>query len=193
MLRFSLSEPYPKLEAMVALLSAGPFATSDKIGCESLSLIASATNKDGLILKPDQPAFAIDRQILQQTGLISDGPHGQVWTTFSKIVSLTYGIIFATDLKKSFKMTMDDLGFNPGLNSVVYVSEVGWYKTLTYPNGTFILENCTKEEPCLKYTSPRLQRQGVDAKGKTLPAVYVLGELGKWAPMSSKRVERISV
>ena len=58
------SEPYPELQAVVATLSTGPVGPSDKIGCSDAKLIMKSVNKDGLILKPDRPARAIDDQIV---------------------------------------------------------------------------------------------------------------------------------
>ena len=75
---FRGEEPYPELQIMVAVLSCGPVGPSDKIGYEDRANIFKSITNDGLILKPDRPAFAIDKQILQQTGLIDDGPKGQV-------------------------------------------------------------------------------------------------------------------
>ena len=58
------SEPYPELQAVVATLSTGPVGPSDKIGCSDAKLIMRSVNSDGLILKPDRPARAIDDQIV---------------------------------------------------------------------------------------------------------------------------------
>ncbi|MHA1682352.1 MAG: hypothetical protein ACTSUE_15555 [Promethearchaeota archaeon] len=57
---FFYKERRYELECLVANLSAGPVAPSDKIGHENKELLMKTCRTDGLLLKPDVPATAID-------------------------------------------------------------------------------------------------------------------------------------
>ena len=57
-------ETHPKLQSLAATLSTGPVGPSDKMGCSDVSLIMKSCNAEGLLLKPDRPAIAIDDQII---------------------------------------------------------------------------------------------------------------------------------
>ena len=60
----STLEPYTELQSLVATLSTGPVGPSDKIGSSSVELIMKSVNAEGLILKPERPARAVDDQII---------------------------------------------------------------------------------------------------------------------------------
>ena len=59
-----LVETHPVLQSLVATLSTAPVGPSDKIGCSDVSLIMKSCNAEGLLLKPEWPARAIDDQIV---------------------------------------------------------------------------------------------------------------------------------
>jgi len=56
----SCQEPNPLLHTLVAALSAGPVAPSDKMGYPNLKILMQATRADGVLLKPDIPARTMD-------------------------------------------------------------------------------------------------------------------------------------
>ena len=72
-------------------------------------------NEDGLLLKPGKPITAIDQQIHAST-FGSGGPIGEVWTTFSQISKYTFGIILAADIKNTYFMTSENVGFDVAVN-----------------------------------------------------------------------------
>ena len=53
-------EPEPDLQALIAALSAGPVLPGDAIGRSNVTLINMTCRADGLLLKPDRPAFPTD-------------------------------------------------------------------------------------------------------------------------------------
>ena len=64
-------EPNGELQALVSTLSTGPVGPSDKIGEADYSMIWKSCNAEGLILKPERPARAIDDQIIQVLSIIA--------------------------------------------------------------------------------------------------------------------------
>ena len=71
-------------------------------------------NDDGLILKPSKPITAIDAQIYQLAIGQSNGnsPFGEVWSTYSKINELIFGIVLAIDMRGDFIITPTNCGFD---------------------------------------------------------------------------------
>ena len=57
-------EPNPDLQALVATLSAGPVMPGDGIGYTNVSLVNMSCRADGLLLKPDRPAFPSDEDFV---------------------------------------------------------------------------------------------------------------------------------
>ena len=58
------SELWPYEEALISILSAGVVGPSDKVGRADVGLLLRTCRKDGLLLKPDRPAFPIDLMYL---------------------------------------------------------------------------------------------------------------------------------
>ena len=54
---FGMQERHPELQALISCLSAGPVAPGDNIGSSNRSLIMSVCREDGVLLRPDRPAF----------------------------------------------------------------------------------------------------------------------------------------
>jgi len=55
-----VGERWPYEEALISVLSAGVVGPSDKIGKSDADLLMKTCRKDGVLLKPDRPATAID-------------------------------------------------------------------------------------------------------------------------------------
>ena len=53
-------EPEPDMQSLIAILSAGPVLPGDAIGRTNVSLLNMSYRADGLLLKPDRPAFPTD-------------------------------------------------------------------------------------------------------------------------------------
>jgi len=58
---FSKGEPYAEVEAMLAVLSAGPVGIGDQLGSSNRDIIMRTCREDGVLVKPDAPISAIDR------------------------------------------------------------------------------------------------------------------------------------
>jgi hypothetical protein len=55
-------EQAPELHAISALLSTGPVSPSDGVDGADVGLLMSLCREDGLLLKPDKPARAVDAE-----------------------------------------------------------------------------------------------------------------------------------
>jgi hypothetical protein len=55
-------EPYPELQAAVAVLSGGPVGPGDKAGSANKTLLMSTCNANGLLLKPSYVCAAAGRE-----------------------------------------------------------------------------------------------------------------------------------
>ena len=66
------NEYWPLEEALISTLSAGVVGPGDKIGRADARLLNRTCRKDGLLLKPDRPAFPIDAMFL---------PHARPYVT----------------------------------------------------------------------------------------------------------------
>lgn len=101
-------EPATLTEALVATLSTGPVGPSDKADMLNEQLIMRSCRKDGVLLKPDQPAIALDRTYRQRS-FGHGGPDGEVWQTTSQLGSQVWGIVVAFELHSKFNVSPDEL------------------------------------------------------------------------------------
>ena len=66
---------FPESQALVSALSAGPIAPGDGVGDTDATLVKRTCRVDGVLLKPDRPALAVDRQweeyVFESGGLVS--------------------------------------------------------------------------------------------------------------------------
>ncbi|KAK3600158.1 hypothetical protein CHS0354_012281 [Potamilus streckersoni] len=182
-------EPYAALNAVVSTLSTGPVGPSDKIGATDVTMLMRCCNRDGLILKPSRPLMAIDQQLIKAAFPSFSGVDGEVWTTFSEISGLKFGILLAADIKNTVPMIIlpHDTGiFRVNKSVGQYVAfpydNANRWKQFTDTDGLVISNNCTKTNFCLYHLTPQLPN-----------SAYVLGELDKWVPISPQRVSEIEV
>jgi len=183
--KYNRSELYPELQSLVATLSTGPVAPSDKIGHSNRTLIMRSCNSDGLILKPSRPATAVDSQIYQAA---FNGFRGQVWSTYSNISGWIFGIIFATDFETTdrFVVGPQEAGFGDLFpNSYIY----NWFAPSTAAPFTqsspLVLTGCKRMPFCLYMTSPAFNVGSNE--------IELGGEMDKWVPMSPQRVRQIYI
>ncbi|CAH1277104.1 Hypp9481 [Branchiostoma lanceolatum] len=178
------TEPYPRLQAAVATLSAGPVGPSDMVKGADVNLIMRSCNAEGLLLKPSRPATAIDLQIAQKAFQLDMGPKGEVWTTYSDIAGLRFGIILAADLQADWNINAVTAGFGEMMLGMAFT----WPLTPSMtPFGTatenLLLKQCGKDDFAVWYTSPFLTLQNQTA--------MIIGETDKWVPVSPQRVKNI--
>ncbi|XP_062608013.1 uncharacterized protein LOC134269826, partial [Saccostrea cucullata] len=183
-----IREPYPALEALISTLSAGPVGPGDQINNSDVELIMRCCDGNGRLLKPSRPATAIDKQIIKAAIPSADGPVGEVWTSYTTIVSdrpRDFGILMATNLSSPYTVRNSDTGFPDSLRSA-----------LVFPFGLpemwqpfdddhpLVLDNCTREDFCLYLFSAR-------ETGLNGTDIVIFGEISKWVPMSPERVTNI--
>ncbi|XP_063423508.1 uncharacterized protein LOC134707561 isoform X1 [Mytilus trossulus] len=182
------TEPSPALQSVVSTLSTGPVGPGDKINIVNKTVLMRCCNDDGLILKPSKPATAIDKQIIKAALLMTDGPQGEVWSTFSTINGLpntSFGIVLVADLTGSYNLHPSDTGLSFQHARVVsHQSPLKWAHFDA--NNTLQLSGCTILDFCLYYFSTPILLQS----GKI---VYILGEQSKWVPVSPQRITKIDV
>jgi len=111
-------EPNPVLETLAAALTAGPIGPSDSIGKLNIDLIMKTCAKDGLLLKPDKPATAIDSTFLPQPGY-SFGTTIEVWDTFTQFGQNRWHFVLAAQLTAGYTVRASDIGL-AGVDSVIF-------------------------------------------------------------------------
>lgn len=107
---YNKTEPNPLLQVTVALLSTGPVGVGDRVGYTDAKLLSRLINADGLLLKPSKPATAIDTQLLQVAFGGDIGPVGEVWSTYSDISGIKFGIIFCPIIKTDYHLHPSEIG-----------------------------------------------------------------------------------
>lgn len=179
-------EYFAELESAISTLSSGPVGPGDKIGLMNESIIMRCCAMDGLILKPSKPITAIDNQLYAEAFSEKHSPYGEVWTTYSQIGNWTFGIVLAVDLKETLKFSCTSLncGFQT-IDKMAYWKDGSQNVSNFDEEGFELTKECTKKEFCLYHIGPIFQ------VGST--QVVFRGESAKWVPLSSNRVQSISI
>ncbi|CAL1547276.1 unnamed protein product [Lymnaea stagnalis] len=176
-----------KLNSVITTLSTGPVGPGDGIGYIDLTVLMRCCDSFGKILQPSKPATAVDDQIKKKAFSSYPGPDGEVYTTFSNISGLIFGIVLAADLSNSYDLTPSS-GWTFGQlpTSVVYSGTDPTKLPVPFSESAPLSlgPSCSDVNFCLYYTSPVLQL-GNGTK------IVLLGEPDKWVPLSSKRFSSI--
>ncbi|XP_050411267.2 uncharacterized protein LOC126825609 [Patella vulgata] len=185
--KYNLSEPNTELIAAVATLSTGPVGPADKIGFSNAELIMRSCDADGLILKPNKPAMAIDAQILELAFKNGIGPAGEVWSTYSMINDNYFHILLAADMTTSYTLMPSQIGSLP--TYIMENSQVADSAVVPVPftedQPLNLTTACTKSNFCLYHTSMQFSLSDRN--------VIIYGEFSKWVPMSRNRVISFTV
>lgn len=199
----NISEMNPELEAVVSILTAGPVAVGDRYGYTNKSLLIMICSQNGKLLKPSWPAIPIDQYHVQRA-LGSGGPQGELTYTYSSVpitlLTGTRGItymenwisILVIDLRKKYflniTVSLPELSSGPD-NSIYFMyrqlnrMDPGQSVQLIYSNATVPFSACGKHDYQLYNIVP----------ATTTPSSFtVLGEVGKFVPMSYVRFLNIS-
>jgi hypothetical protein len=115
----SCQEPNPLLHTLVAALSAGPVAPSDKMGYPNLKILMQATRADGVLLKPDIPARTMD--LAFSMGFKFGPTLYNLTSTYSSHIiqdnvnnpTFKWHYILAADTLQAINITPTDLGESP--------------------------------------------------------------------------------
>jgi hypothetical protein len=108
-----------ELNAMIAVLSTGPFGISDKANSTNATIVSRACRSDGLIIQPDRPASYIDAMFDDTTILGANtiwshntGQHparGHVWSTHVAINATVTYFVLSIDIKIPYQLSALDL------------------------------------------------------------------------------------
>ncbi|XP_059175577.1 uncharacterized protein LOC131955455 [Physella acuta] len=177
------TEKHTGLNSVISTLSTGPVGPGDGIGFINTTLLMRCCDSDGKILQPSVPATAIDDQMIKRAFLSYPGPVGEVYTTYSNISGLIFGIVLAAEMSNEYSLKPSN-GWTFGQlpKSVVYSgTDSSKLPAMFSDNSPLELgPECSTTNFCLYYTSPILQL-GVRTQ------VILLGEENKWVPLSPKR------
>ncbi|KAK2183903.1 hypothetical protein NP493_292g00003 [Ridgeia piscesae] len=183
---YGKKETQPALIALAATLTTGPVAVGDGIGFSDPALIMRSCNTDGLLLKPTKPAKAINKQIIQAA---FSGFRGEVWSTYSTISGMSFGIILGASMQSNESVTVGptDAGFLQSGRSVAYGANIGagGISAEFSDSKPLVLKGCSNVEFCLRYTTPVITHRGRQ--------LMLYGEMSKWVVMSPQRITNIII
>jgi hypothetical protein len=180
---YNASEPSPGLNAAIATLSTGPVYPADKIGYTDVALLARSHRSDGLILKPDRPAFSLDISYLYRAFGAGSGPDArQLTSTYTALSGSYYHVVLVAEEGHNYTLPLSEL--HAGTDRT--------YLTYHYHNGSLSLPKVSvlssssplplapsafRASFTLHYASPVLSN-----------GLVLLGETSKWVPVSKGRV-----
>lgn len=96
---------------LLATLSAGPVGVGDKFGTFDVANLYRAARKDGVLVKPDRPAFPIDR-ILQSDARYQKEPMIAATHTDHEAGRTAYVIAYPRGEKRDAQLTLTELGID---------------------------------------------------------------------------------
>eukprot|EP01034_Spumella_vulgaris_P024040 gene24040-30337_t len=180
-------EPYPRLQAAVTALSAGPVAIADGIGFMDAELIMKSCAKNGRLLQPSSPAAMIDLEFKQRAIGGNLGPQGEVWfapshlhTSFASHSTLRFGSLFVADLSAEFYLRPSDVGYAEDV--ALYAREANQTVGVQWSaSNPLLLKPCGFSDFSLYTVSPIDRSSGL----------AFLGEVNKWVGVSSARFSEV--
>jgi len=108
------TEPNPQMVSVVATLSGGPVAFSDKIDLVNTTTVLRTCTKGGTLLKADKPATVLDAVFQTGRYWTPDGDMSEIeiWDSYSMFDNgrFMYHYLFAADLDAPFVVTTANLG-----------------------------------------------------------------------------------
>jgi len=184
---WNATEPSPALQAVVATLSCGPVYPADKIGVTNVTLLARSHRSDGLILKPDRPAFSLDITYYHRA-FGSNGPDAQqVQAARSHHADWDWHTLVVLEESHDYKLTTTDIGQRQS-DSQAYLA-YSWHSGALY--NEFI--QFDSKNPLLLTANPEVKDFTVWYLSPIIaPGFVLLGETSKWVPMSKQRVNNLS-
>ncbi|XP_062593083.1 uncharacterized protein LOC134254572 [Saccostrea cucullata] len=185
--KYKTTEPFPGLNAVVSTLSTGPVGPGDMIGGTNVSMLMRCCNTDGKILKPSKPATAIDRQMILTASRVTRDM--EVWSTYTEMSvggqTKYFGTVLGVDTITGFKLMNTDLDFmtNGQREEYIVYGHRSPQKTMSFTT-SLLMPKCTKTDFCLYHFIPEM-KFGTHS-------VFLLGETGKWVPVSQQRISAIT-
>ena len=198
-------ERHPALEAAISTFTAGPVALGDAAGATNGTLARCICATDGTLLKPTWPATPIDAYFSWRAHLAA-GPDGELYATYSSLPlinapfphnpSYVVGHVIAMDLAHAYQLSLTQV---PQLATdvdtyVVWAADAsncagalrtGSITRIGPRSRSLSVQACGKSDFQLFHASPEIRC------GDT--AWALLGEEGKWVPVSSQRFGEVVV
>jgi hypothetical protein len=179
-------EAYPRLQAAVSTLSAGPVFPSDQIGTSDVALIMRSCDTSGRLLQPDRPAAPTDVSILSKAGL-SDAVTGEIWRADVWMSGYHYPQILAAN-NSEYDLHVNEL--LEAADELLNTSLIGTEANFTSSNKVVELKDgASMTIPATSKWSFQLW-----SFAPRLPSGWaILGEaLTKWVPVSKARIVSIA-
>ena len=180
------SEPAPALHAVIATLSTGSVYPGDAIGFTDIPLLARSHRSDGFILKPDRPAFSLDSSYLYRA--FGAGPDAkQITRTYTALAGQTYHVVLVAQSAREYTLTSAELRLPEAEHYVAYHyrnRSLSLPQLIPFDAATplTLSPNAARESFTVYYLAPRLSN-----------GLVMLGEVGKWVPISRGRVAWMQV
>lgn len=177
-------EPNPAADNAVAVLGGGPYGPSDAVGFTDKSIVMRACRTDGVMLRPAWPLSSLDATFTRAGSALQ-----HVWAAHDDFGLFRWSYVVGINLDSDFAMLPKDLqGPAP---APMLALELG----LRIPVATIVPFN---DSHPLKIPACPAQAKGPGSThwvtAPVLPGGFVLlGDVSKWAPMSSRRVATLSV
>lgn len=183
---YNFTESNPQLNVIVASLSGAGVAIGDGIGMTNRSLVMQTCTEEGILLRTDKPATAIDETFLSSKH--SNRPSGEVWSTYSTLFEPAFKTyyVLAANLTNSYTLYPHSLGI---LIEPYFVYEYGAENQSfasfdqTHP---LIIPACPAKDDFAPFhyfiVVPQVKQSDW----------IVLGETNKFVAISNQRFERIN-
>ena len=162
----------------------------DKIGYTDIPLLAMAHRTDGLILKPDRPAFSLDVSYASRAfGASAAGPDAaQITHTYSAINGQRWHILMVAEEGHGYQLPLRDVG---------ETSTTAQFVTYYRHNGSLSLPSLGVWDANTPLT---LAPQSATTTSFTVfwaapvlaNGLAVLGDVSKWVPMSAQRIVAVT-
>lgn len=186
---FGAQEKHPKLQALVSALSAGPIAPGDVVGSGDPVLIMTVCRTDGMLLKPDRPAYPPDALFLQRLR-----GAGEVQATHTTVGGFRWVFLLSFGMSKPAALAGDDVGIVATDSGVLWsVENQDPFSRVTAANLTRFAAHAPASFPLQPpdrdwglYTYSRTAPTTCNGTGWTL-----LGELQKIISMSAQRITHL--
>ena len=185
---YNATEISPELQVAVATLSTGPVYPGDRVGYTNTQLLAMAHRTDGLLLKPDRPAFSLDVSYVARAFGASAGPDAaQITHTYSAFNGHRWHVLMVAEEGHGYQLQLSEVG--GGMAGEQYVTYYRHNGSLSLPSlGVWSASSPLMLEPQSRSTVSFTVFWAAPVLSSGL---VVLGDTSKWVPMSAQRIVSI--
>lgn len=190
------TEPSPEFQNTAAVMSGGPYGHADKLGMVNRTMVFRAIRQDGLLLRPDRAAYALDESFRQSFASLDIGQR-LVSATYSAVGGQRFSYVLGYNLSAPFVLPVAELFVGAGSpHSVVTFN--GWQQ-----NGTLRFADLQHVSATGHMTLGAAYETDPRAVGGTYTVVApvlgssnswaLLGEVDKFIAVSSRRFSELRV